>query len=458
MAKQEINLGSAPNAGDGDPLRTAFNKINENFDELYNTSGGLDLLNVASNVIPATDNTYDLGSPAKRWKHGYFATGSLYVGDLKLSNDGGTLLVQQVTNAGLITEAPIPDNPGVVTTDRIINGANTFSITAAGELELNGQPFTGSGGLSIADFGEGFTDSLDDGKITTSKLYNENPNPGLNNQYTLEVTNGGVVVLPDQSIINGATLKTVAGNYAGITAGPVGRDEDSWMWVDSDGAWIATDYSDNAYTWKFKNNGNLELPKNKQITLPVSTDENRYGGDINIMGQRGYGDWSTAGNAGWGSSIYIRSGDGGENNVSDQGGEGGEVWIRSGDGQAGNNGGTASLIAGSAKYNNSGSAIYGGNVHVTAGNAQESASGLGQGGNVNINAGEGDQTNGVVNINTVGGDNTWTFDAVGTLNIPSIGDIKRGGISVLLSELEIDGGNANTPELGELIIDGNNGA
>jgi hypothetical protein len=32
MAKQEINLGSAPNAGDGDPLRTAFNKINENFD------------------------------------------------------------------------------------------------------------------------------------------------------------------------------------------------------------------------------------------------------------------------------------------------------------------------------------------------------------------------------------------------------------------------------------------
>jgi hypothetical protein len=146
MAKQEINLGSAPNAGDGDPLRTAFNKINENFDELYNSTGGLDLLNVASNVIPATDNTYDLGSPAKRWKHGYFATGSLYVGDLKLSNDGGTLLVQQVTNAGLITEAPIPNSPGVVTTDRIINGANTFSITATGELELNGDPFTGGGG------------------------------------------------------------------------------------------------------------------------------------------------------------------------------------------------------------------------------------------------------------------------------------------------------------------------
>lgn len=35
MAKQIINLGSSPNKGDGDPLRLAFEKINENFDELY---------------------------------------------------------------------------------------------------------------------------------------------------------------------------------------------------------------------------------------------------------------------------------------------------------------------------------------------------------------------------------------------------------------------------------------
>jgi len=35
MAKQTINTGSTPNKGDGDPLRTAFDKINNNFDELY---------------------------------------------------------------------------------------------------------------------------------------------------------------------------------------------------------------------------------------------------------------------------------------------------------------------------------------------------------------------------------------------------------------------------------------
>lgn len=33
--QQTINIGSAPNAGDGDPARTAFTKVNDNFTELY---------------------------------------------------------------------------------------------------------------------------------------------------------------------------------------------------------------------------------------------------------------------------------------------------------------------------------------------------------------------------------------------------------------------------------------
>lgn len=35
MAKQTINVGTAPNAGDGDPVRDAFIKANANFVELY---------------------------------------------------------------------------------------------------------------------------------------------------------------------------------------------------------------------------------------------------------------------------------------------------------------------------------------------------------------------------------------------------------------------------------------
>jgi hypothetical protein len=35
MAKQTINLGTMADNKSGDPLRTAFTKINQNFDELY---------------------------------------------------------------------------------------------------------------------------------------------------------------------------------------------------------------------------------------------------------------------------------------------------------------------------------------------------------------------------------------------------------------------------------------
>jgi len=38
MAQQSIQIGSSPNDGTGDPLRAAFDKINDNFTELYSLS------------------------------------------------------------------------------------------------------------------------------------------------------------------------------------------------------------------------------------------------------------------------------------------------------------------------------------------------------------------------------------------------------------------------------------
>jgi len=39
MAQQVINTGTAANAKNGDPLRTAFTKANDNFTELYTAMG-----------------------------------------------------------------------------------------------------------------------------------------------------------------------------------------------------------------------------------------------------------------------------------------------------------------------------------------------------------------------------------------------------------------------------------
>ena len=52
MAKQTISIGSSANDGTGDPLRTAFDKINDNFTELYDVTGA-----GASNNIQMSANS-----------------------------------------------------------------------------------------------------------------------------------------------------------------------------------------------------------------------------------------------------------------------------------------------------------------------------------------------------------------------------------------------------------------
>jgi hypothetical protein len=290
MTKQTINVGTAANDKKGDSLRAAFQKVNANFTELYtvlgiNADGTLSLgafeftgstmtttdstpividqsvtvssdLTIGGDLLPNIANGGNLGSLAKPFRSLYVSNSTVFLGGVPLSLEAGTneLRVNNVPISQNITYADIPNAPRDVSdltdNDGLLGGGGT------------------GGGLSITDFGLGFTDTLDAGKITTSKLYNENPNQGLNNQYTLEVTDGGVVALPDGSIINGATLKTIAGNWAGITAGPAspaGRDEDSWVWVDNDGATIATKYSTDNYQWKFDNTGNLILPNGQSI-------------------------------------------------------------------------------------------------------------------------------------------------------------------------------------------------
>jgi hypothetical protein len=39
MAKRNINIGSGPNTKDGDTVRNAFDKVNQNFIEIYDAIG-----------------------------------------------------------------------------------------------------------------------------------------------------------------------------------------------------------------------------------------------------------------------------------------------------------------------------------------------------------------------------------------------------------------------------------
>jgi len=92
MAKQTINIGSGELAGDGESLRSAFNKTNSNFNELY--SSVITASNIASNLIPAANNIFDLGSSSTQWRSLYVGTSTIYLGGVPLSvGTNGNLLV-----------------------------------------------------------------------------------------------------------------------------------------------------------------------------------------------------------------------------------------------------------------------------------------------------------------------------------------------------------------------------
>lgn len=48
MAKQTIGIGAVVNDGTGDPIRTAFNKTNENFNDVYSFTGWISRYNAAT--------------------------------------------------------------------------------------------------------------------------------------------------------------------------------------------------------------------------------------------------------------------------------------------------------------------------------------------------------------------------------------------------------------------------
>lgn len=57
MAQQSINIGTNPNDGTGDPLRTAFSKCNSNFTDLYTTSYATNVVNSFNTRVGAVTLT-----------------------------------------------------------------------------------------------------------------------------------------------------------------------------------------------------------------------------------------------------------------------------------------------------------------------------------------------------------------------------------------------------------------
>ena len=139
MTRQHINIGTNANDGTGDPLRTAFDKINDNFIELY---GGDD--DASSVLIHDTNPTLSANLDVKTSQiitsvtNGNISiqpngTGSVYAGSLKingttLSSDDSTVitLAENVTLTGTLTGTAFA---GPLTGNAAGNHTGTFNGT-----------------------------------------------------------------------------------------------------------------------------------------------------------------------------------------------------------------------------------------------------------------------------------------------------------------------------------------
>ena len=129
MARQNINIGSSANDGTGDPLRTAFDKINDNFVELYGTDNDINTLDANLDVNTFAITTGVTNGDITVTPNG---TGSIKLGAMKfngttLSSDDSTIIN---INEGLVVDgtANISGATTLATSLTLATGATVTGI------------------------------------------------------------------------------------------------------------------------------------------------------------------------------------------------------------------------------------------------------------------------------------------------------------------------------------------
>jgi len=114
----------------------------------------------ANNILPTMDGVYNLGTTGAAWRHLYLSSGSLYIGDVKLSMNGyGALAVGAPINASSIS-VPFGTissfNSSSISTSSInASSINTYSLTVGStEIALGSNAGSISQGLSAVAIGD----------------------------------------------------------------------------------------------------------------------------------------------------------------------------------------------------------------------------------------------------------------------------------------------------------------
>ena len=196
MAQQNINIGTSANKGDGDPIRTAFTKVNANFTELFARHDGsiahvtdikgsvfgddsttlVDGLNskinldgtVKGNIIPDTNVAYDIGSSSLRFKDLYLSGNTIHLGTSSLSVDANGNFS---FSGGLKSNNPIVGDDSTLLVDTA-NSTIPFTVLSDKPTTLAGYGITDGGGTTFTGTTDGITEGstnlfFTDARVTT---------------------------------------------------------------------------------------------------------------------------------------------------------------------------------------------------------------------------------------------------------------------------------------------------
>jgi len=171
MPQYTINIGALPNDGTGDPLRTAFNEVNLNFDQVFaagpvlsnvrianntilttNTNGnlvlapnGIGVVQANVNIVPNTSNIRNLGSADRRWS-------TLYTQYANIS--GGLTLANLTATGDILVSGNLTVTGNIINVANIVTDAKTIQLanTAGTANVANGSGITVGANDSIATF------------------------------------------------------------------------------------------------------------------------------------------------------------------------------------------------------------------------------------------------------------------------------------------------------------------
>jgi hypothetical protein len=196
ITKTMVGLGNVDNTADADkPVSTAAQTA---LDLKANISGPtftgtvvLPTVSAGGNIIPSTDNTYDLGSPTKMWKDIYVGPGSLYVNGQKVLQD---------ESGAIVVSADINENLGLRTSG---SGNIELDPTGTGSVNIKGPLVVEAGAAFSSNDGNGiaFSNGLKSNSLESNSL---------NTDLSLSGNGTGKVYLNDNAEVSGNLV--VGGN------------------------------------------------------------------------------------------------------------------------------------------------------------------------------------------------------------------------------------------------------